>query len=236
MDTLIHLLIAHLVGDFVLQPNHWVAHKAQHLHRSIYLYYHLAVHACCTAIALQFQTDQLIPLLLVVGSHGLIDWLKLRLNGHVHDLSLFLSDQLAHLLILVGVAHWISPLVDLNSPPQLPENTMLMLLSFILLTFVSAVLIQKVMSLWLFADEQKNEALPGAGRYIGMLERLFVFGFVIMQQWQAVGWLIAAKSILRYSDLSRAKDRKLTEYVLLGTLMSIGAALLIALMYLLNSC
>lgn len=234
MDTLIHLLLAHLIGDFVLQPNRWVAHKTQYLHRSVYLYYHLCVHACCTAIALRFQTEQLVPLLLIVGSHGLIDWIKLRLNGHVHDLSLFLSDQLAHLLIILGVAHWISPLVDFSSPLQLPENMLLLLLSFILLTSVSAVLIQKVMSLWLFADEQKNEALPGAGRYIGMLERLFVFGFVVMQQWQAVGWLIAAKSILRYSDLSRSKDRKLTEYVLIGTLMSIGAALLIAVVYQLN--
>jgi len=41
--------------------------------------------------------------------------------------------------------------------------------------------------------------------------------------------LIAAKSIFRFSDLSRSKDRKLTEYVLIGTLLSYGLAIMIAL-------
>ena len=64
-----------------------------------------------------------------------------------------------------------------------------------------------------------------------MLERLLVFGFIVLQQWPAIGWLIAAKSILRFSDLSRAKDRKLTEYVLIGTLLSFSLAIFIGLLY-----
>ena len=79
--------------------------------------------------------------------------------------------------------------------------------------------------------EQKNEALSHAGAYIGMLERLFIFGFIVIQYWEGIGFLLAAKSVFRFGDLSRAEDRKLTEYILIGTLLSFGLAILIALGY-----
>jgi len=44
--------------------------------------------------------------------------------------------------------------------------------------------------------------------------------------------LIAAKSVFRFGDLSRAKDRKLTEYILIGTFLSFGLAIAIGLGYL----
>jgi hypothetical protein len=35
-----------------------------------------------------------------------------------------------------------------------------------------------------------------------------------------IGFLLAAKSVFRFGDLTRAKNRKLTEYILIGTLLS----------------
>lgn len=67
--------------------------------------------------------------------------------------------------------------------------------------------------------------LLSAGKYIGILQRLFVLGFILLNQWSSIGLLIAAKSVFRFSDLSRAKDRKLTEYILIGTLISFGLAI-----------
>lgn len=80
-------------------------------------------------------------------------------------------------------------------------------------------------------EEKTNDALKNAGSYIGMLERLFIFGFVIINFWEGIGVLLAAKSVFRFGDLSRAKDRNLTEYILIGTLLSFGLAILIALEY-----
>lgn len=57
-----------------------------------------------------------------------------------------------------------------------------------------------------------------------MLERLFVFLFFMMNQWIAIGFLITAKSVFRFGDLRHSKDRKLTEYILIGTLTSFGFA------------
>lgn len=43
--------------------------------------------------------------------------------------------------------------------------------------------------------------------------------------------MLAAKSILRFDDLKESKDRKLTEYILIGTLLSFGSAVLIGIDY-----
>ena len=88
------------------------------------------------------------------------------------------------------------------------------------------------MQQWVLDEDPKANSLAKAGLYIGVLERLFVFGFIVLNQWQAIGLLIAAKSVFRFGDLSRAKDRKLTEYVLIGTLLSFALAMATGLIYL----
>jgi hypothetical protein len=67
--------------------------------------------------------------------------------------------------------------------------------------------------------------LLAGGHYIGMLERALLLTFVLLDQFGAIGFLLAAKSIFRFGDLSRAQDVKLTEYVLLGTLLSVSISL-----------
>ena len=46
-----------------------------------------------------------------------------------------------------------------------------------------------------------------------------------------IGFLITAKSVFRFNDLTRAKDRRLTEYVLIGSMLSFGLAVFTGLMY-----
>jgi len=77
-----------------------------------------------------------------------------------------------------------------------------------------------VMSKWQLNESPKEDGLKKAGAYIGVLERLFIFLFVVLGQWSGIGFLITAKSVFRFGDLSRAKDRKLTEYILIGSLLS----------------
>jgi len=80
-------------------------------------------------------------------------------------------------------------------------------------------------------EDKTEDSLKNAGQFIGILERLFVFAFILLNQWSAIGLLIAAKSVFRFGDLSRAKDRKLTEYILIGTLLSFGLAIATGLAY-----
>ena len=89
------------------------------------------------------------------------------------------------------------------------------------------------MSSWSKSLEDNNdESLSNAGKYIGMLERLFVFVFVITGNWEGIGFLLAAKSVFRFGDLKESKDRKLTEYILIGTLLSFGIAIAVGMLVL----
>jgi hypothetical protein len=56
------------------------------------------------------------------------------------------------------------------------------------------------------------------GRIIGILERLIVLTLVLMGQWGAIGFVMAAKSIARFKDL---ENRQFSEYYLIGTLASV---------------
>jgi hypothetical protein len=96
----------------------------------------------------------------------------------------------------------------------------------LLLTKPTSILIKNIISIWTPENKKSDDSLSNAGNYIGILERLFVFYFVVSVNFEAIGFLLAAKSIFRFGDLKEAKDRKLTEYVLIGTLLSFGMALL----------
>lgn len=98
------------------------------------------------------------------------------------------------------------------------------------LTTPASVFIKILLSSWTPAPDGPNtiqtESLTSAGKYIGILERLLVFTFIMVNHWEGVGFMVAAKSVFRFSDLAQAKQRKLTEYVLIGTLLSFGLAVL----------
>jgi len=71
------------------------------------------------------------------------------------------------------------------------------------------------------------EGLRNGGMLISQLERLLVFILVLIGEPMGVGFLVAAKSILRFPS---ASERKMAEYVLIGTLMSFSAAIALALL------
>ncbi|MEP3480680.1 MAG: DUF3307 domain-containing protein [Fuerstiella sp.] len=81
-------------------------------------------------------------------------------------------------------------------------------------------------------DEAKIEhilrGLPSGGRYIGWLERSLVLLFVLSGYPQGIGFLIAAKSILRFGDIKNWHQRAATEYVIIGTFLSFAWAMVIA--------
>ena len=63
------------------------------------------------------------------------------------------------------------------------------------------------------------------GRVIGFLERIFVFLFMLLNQYTAIGFIIAAKGIVRYPDFGK---KSFNEYILIGTLLSVLFAMLFA--------
>jgi len=227
---LIKLLIAHVLGDFVLQPDSWVERKKKKKHKSIHFYLHGLVHLLSLVILLEFNFSYWLGIILIVASHLGVDLIKLNLENKMNPRLLFAADQLLHLIIIALVVYYYYPYaLDLDA--LYSKEVLLIMLSLLVLTSVSSVLIKIMMSTWNLKENNPEESLEYAGKYIGMLERLFIFVFIVINQWSAIGWLIAAKSVFRFSDLSRAKDRKLTEYILIGTLLSFGLAIAVGLLF-----
>ena len=224
------LLIAHILGDFVFQPNKWVKDKKQRKQRSAYLYLHIGVHAIALLIVLKFDWNYWLAILSILISHFIIDLIKLNLEIKMNQRVLFALDQLAHLAVIAVLVNIYEPYkIDLGKLYS-PES-LLLIIALLSVSHVSAIIMKLIMSKWALGEDDSNDSLEQAGKYIGILERLFVFGFIVTGQWQAIGWLIAAKSVFRFGDLSRSKDRKLTEYILIGTLLSFGLAIIIGLSY-----
>jgi hypothetical protein len=97
----------------------------------------------------------------------------------------------------------------------------------VFVTLPASVIIRILASRWYDAAKTPNDgSLQNAESYIGMLERLFILAFVLFGRWEGGGFLIAAKSIFRFADIKGHPERKLTEYFLIGTLLSIGFAML----------
>jgi len=230
MLLVLKLVLAHAIGDFVLQPDQWVKDKTIKKHKSKFLYFHMLIHALALLILLQFNTNYWIGIVSIVVSHYIIDVIKLNLTKKINPRLLFILDQIAHLIVIAIVAlSYTQYSFDINT--LYSKNVLALLLSLIAITSIASVIMRLVMSKWILDEDDANDSLEKAGKYIGILERLFVFGFIIINQWSAIGLLIAAKSVFRFGDLSKAKDRKLTEYILIGTLLSFGIAISVGLLY-----
>jgi hypothetical protein len=67
-------------------------------------------------------------------------------------------------------------------------------------------------------DNDEEKSLPNAGKLIGITERFLALALILLCQYEAVGLIIAAKSILRFNATNKS------EYVLVGTLLSFSIA------------
>ncbi len=223
------LLLAHILGDFTFQTSKMIRMKRIKKKGLRYkaLLCHIVIHFLLLALLL-FDFKYWAGFLLIITSHFIIDLLKLRWEDKkkLNKTALFFIDQALHLLIIASVVYFYSPFKipyqAINSP-----NNLLLVVSLISVTYVVGVMIKVLMSKWK-PEENKDALMKNAGLYIGMLERLFIFGFILINYWEGIGFLLAAKSVFRFGDLSRAEDRNLTEYILIGTLLSFGLAILVA--------
>lgn len=221
-------MVAHLLGDFFLQPRKWVISKEKNKLRSSQLYLHTIVHIL---LALIWIWDlKLWYLALIVGvSHFLIDAGKILLQTEKNKRALFFIDQLLHIIVIAGIWYFIQ---SSHFQLQLTGKELFLITAVLFLTFPSSMFIKAIMSVYTANTEIiKKDSLENAGMYIGILERLLVFAFIAVQHWEGVGFLVAAKSVFRFSDLTQAKDRKLTEYILIGTLLSFGVGILVGITY-----
>lgn len=229
MIFFLKLLLAHTVADFLLQPDRWVIDKEQRKFRSPRLYAHVLLHGVLTWL-LVWDAAFWAPALVLVVSHYCIDLTKVAFQRPDNRPRWFAIDQSLHLIVLIALWYvWEKPALPPTGFPL--EIVLVIATAAVLLTHPTSVVIRMTIAHWTPDTLPRVSAsLPDAGKFIGYLERLLILIFILFDHWEAVGFLLAAKSVFRFGDLRESQDRKLTEYVLIGTLLSFGIALIISLM------
>lgn len=224
MILLIKLILAHLIGDFLLQPRSWVKDKQKKKLKSPKLYLHILIHFAL--LFLIVWDVSLWPLLVSVGIlHFIIDAIKLILQNKATRRNWFFIDQALH-IISIFITYYIFTEATFSTAILLSKNNLLLVTCLLFLTQPVSIIMKAIFSKWNIEKLTKgNESLEDAGKYIGILERVLVFIFIVTGHWEAVGFLITAKSVFRFGDLKESKHRKLTEYILIGTLISFGIAI-----------
>lgn len=234
------LLLAHFIGDFVLQPKKWVQKRQENIG---YLLLHIAIHVGLLLLLFLPELSQHWQIVLFVGcAHLLIDSGKIYFEKKFprHTFLLFVADQTAHLLSLIAVIGYIYGL-SMDWTVLWSANNLLYLLAFVLIVFVSPIMLRVFFSKWTSEKDvvaKPTHSLVDAGMLIGIMERLLIVLFIQVGFLSGIGFLLGAKSIFRFGDLTNAKDTKYTEYILVGTLASfvvgiaIGYALRLGLKYL----
>tara|TARA_R100001369_G_scaffold75491_1_gene104398 strand:- start:3069 stop:3770 length:702 start_codon:yes stop_codon:yes gene_type:complete len=224
------LLLAHLLGDFLFQPNKWVVHKEANKIASKYLYLHILIHFGLTMLLL-WDLKLWWWAVIIALSHYLIDLSKIYAGPYFKNKAIpFFIDQALHLVVLYCCAfnsdligYTVGLVREINWP---------LVTAVVFASYPSSIIMAKLLEGMSDRIELDHKSLPNAGKYIGIIERLFVLIFIILGRWEAIGLLITAKSVFRFNDLKESNSRKLTEYILIGTLLSFGLAILTGLIYL----
>ncbi len=217
-------VLAHVFADYFFQTNKLAKNKNEKGFKSKFLIWH-GIIVFVLAWLFSFQWNFVLGSAVIAVTHYLIDGFKPKLNKHktLGNYSFFL-DQGLHLLIIVGVVFLFNDLKGINSIIELPFSfkTWFLIAAYLLCLKPANVFIKEVFNSSRIIVSTDNE-MPNAGKLIGILERLLTLTFIVVQQYEAVGFLIAAKSILRYRDDETLK----TEYVLIGTMLSFGIAVML---------
>ena len=230
LDLGLPLFCAHLVGDFIAQTDGMAAGKK----KATILAMHAAIQAAIAYVLAGRWGLWPVPLW-IFFTHGAVDFLKVRTARK--GTAVFLADQAAHLAVIAALAivygaggssHWAGLF------GRIWPWTLLIACGAILCVRVSAILI----GFWVqpYLDEIQRAGSPAVpvrgltngGRVIGQWERCLIFLLVLIGQPGAIGFLVAAKSIFRFGELTDRQNRMEAEYITIGTLMSFGIALAIS--------
>ena len=231
MSILLRLLLAHIIADFFLQTKWMVEGKENGGKRSMrMLTLHSIIHSLMAYLIVGDWSLWYIAIVIFV-THFIIDWCKIMFRGK--SVSAFLIDQLSHVVVLFML--WVTILpgsisdIFKEGTDILPDNIWMIVVAYAMMLRPSAILMSLLLKRWQLSS-MANSSLPEAGKWIGYLERILILTFVITDNMEGVGFLLAAKSVFRFGDLNKAKDIKTTEYVMLGTMTSFAIAIIVGLL------
>jgi hypothetical protein len=216
------LLLSHLITDFVLQPRSWIEERKRKHFVSPKLYLHGLITGGVAWLFLGWAYGAIA--LIVFVTHTIIDgWKSYRKDTAWY----FLVDQALHLAVIF--ACWYYLFIDWPTAKatwlRLSHNTHIwvMVTAFTFVSFPASIIIGKLTTPWGDKIDDEQKSLTNAGKWIGIAERVIVLILVLHNEYSAIGLLVAAKGIIRFGEKDRQEAK--TEYLVIGTLLSIGLAM-----------
>ncbi len=236
-EPFIILLIAHLIGDFVLQTEQ-MALKKGHVFRWLMLH---ALELGLITWLLCWSVAALPVVAVVFLTHLTFDWIKPRLKGH--PILWYGVDQFAHLLTLWLCALWMVNHLALGQMPLsawLPWDIQVLVAAYLLvgrpLTIGMGLFLKPWQDEMIKANgnggaEGSLTGLTRSSEWIGNIERFFVLTVVLAGQFVLVAGLLVAKFLIRAFEITRGGEiRKRADYIIIGTLGSVTLAVVVGLL------
>ena len=215
----VRLLLAHFIGDYLLQTGPLCKQKREKKVRSWFQYAHALGIGLLSWAAL--WDDRLWFVAMGIGVlHLLIDIGKSYVKEE--NVWIFVLDQFLHILVMALAAWLCVGRLGWTAPAWLTSVVLR-----VEVVAVGVIICWRPANLLIRSVLQYNQvSIPAdpntfhAGQLIGILERWLILAFVLLGRYEVIGFLIAAKSIIRFGE----HDHDKTEYFLAGTLLSIAVA------------
>jgi hypothetical protein len=222
------ILLAHVLTDFVFQPDRLAENKE----KITVLLIHSLIFLLLSIVLLlpTFSYQTIIALILLASFHGIIDYFKNLIEKRMGK-SLwpcFLGDQALHVLGIGGVVFLLDKTslhtwLDILSTYWSNPSIFLFVSLFVLIVFGGGFFTGILCKGFLEGlNSEKRPGIERAGRYIGVIERSLILTAVLFGKMEFIGYIFAAKSIARYPEMKEGTH--FAEYYLIGTLTSISIA------------
>lgn len=224
---LLKLVVAHLAGDYLLQTDQDAAGKR----KWSVLARHTGVHGLLLAGVAVTEPRHAgvwyLGLVLLMLSHAMIDGATSRWTSA--GLPRLVVDQALHLLAIAGLVYgtvpaelgaaqaWAAAWVERR---ELWWHATGLLASI----WVGGVVVGIAVRPYARTELKPGETRPGlarAGRTIGYCERALIYLFMVTDSQALIGFVIAAKALMRLPEARDPVSRESSEYYLIGTLLSI---------------
>ena len=175
-----------------------------------------------TAYLLINQWNNWYIIIVVFVMHFIIDVLKTFVKQNIWT---FIFDQLLHFISLCLISLYITNNFSLKSCFAFlySDRNLIILFSYLIVTLPAGIFISKVLDI--FDKYISLESLPFSGLLIGIIERILILSLVLLNQYEAIGFLIASKSFWFSSKFEFGKKER--DYILIGNLMSFAIAIIV---------
>jgi len=233
-------IIAHFLGAFIFQSSDLANKKRS---SAKYFIFHCLIYSIFIIFSLIWFGSIICIIyssLTIIISHAVIGYLRIKLTNILSvkktdrksfDFTLFIWDQILHIFIIIfsinmlkGVnivgntlLNWLLIHLTINQV----YNGVILAFLYIICLSPTAIFIKKVFVLFSFQNDDENKLnndIIKSGYLIGILERVIMLTLGLNGQLGAIGFVLAAKSLARFSQLN---DKTFAEKYLVGTLLSV---------------